>query len=573
MESIINAYRKVLTEWVFPEPTSFSEAFAIERFQKKFQVPDVNVQERLADEAWQTYLRTDETLPQLRNTLLQPEWYKARWDLHQALSGWRFGELGFPKGTEFIPTHGHNSIEARLCQSRWTCTHENFEAFSKLCYDHRALRHATKRRYAAWYKRNNFDAPRSWADKQLWKWLGGDVFRIFQWKLERIVTFQYGSRFSTVAKNNKQRRPINIECFANILVQKAIGNSFRSRIKSHYGIDLDTLQDHHRLRISDKAVATIDLRNASDSISLELVEFLLPGRVFREIEKARSAFVLGPDDVFHTLKKVSSMGNGFTFELMSMILTAICRTLDPTATVFGDDIIIEKRFAGRLIQLLESVGLQVNIEKSFTEGPFRESCGGNFHDEEGYIKSFDFEWPENIHDCVMIQNKCFYLRTYPSFKKLYDVLSRGLPKALHGGLVPDVDAISLIGIGDTTKNQEASANFPSFFITRRPGGQRMKEGLLAQALRDLGHDPTRFRLTIGFRWSNDLRSQTRRDLSSRAWAKYLMYLHAGMVSKDELTNRGIWKKVTMVTDGRHTFRVSNLVNRLKADRKIIDKSS
>lgn len=46
--------------------------------------------------------------------------------------------------------------------------------------------------------------------------------------------------------------------------------------------------------------------------------------------------------------------------------------------VFGDDLIVRVEDVTRTVSVLEAVGLKVNRHKSFTEGPFRESCGGDY---------------------------------------------------------------------------------------------------------------------------------------------------------------------------------------------------
>lgn len=47
-------------------------------------------------------------------------------------------------------------------------------------------------------------------------------------------------------------------------------------------------------------------------------------------------------------------------------------------SVFGDDIIIESQHVNAVMEVLEAVGLSVNRDKSFWEGPFRESCGHDY---------------------------------------------------------------------------------------------------------------------------------------------------------------------------------------------------
>jgi hypothetical protein len=52
---------------------------------------------------------------------------------------------------------------------------------------------------------------------------------------------------------------------------------------------------------------------------------------------------------------------------------------DNPVYVYGDDIIVRSDFADTAIQVLESVGLRVNTNKSFVHSLFRESCGGEYY--------------------------------------------------------------------------------------------------------------------------------------------------------------------------------------------------
>jgi hypothetical protein len=61
------------------------------------------------------------------------------------------------------------------------------------------------------------------------------------------------------------------------------------------------------------------------------------------------------------------------------LLTAIApRTARKSILVYGDDIIVPSFMAADATQVLEAVGLRVNVSKSFSSGPFRESCGEEF---------------------------------------------------------------------------------------------------------------------------------------------------------------------------------------------------
>jgi hypothetical protein len=362
-------------------------------------------------------------------------------------------------------------------------------------------------------------------------------FLIFQWKLERIVSFVRGSRFSTVPKNNKKRRPINIEPFGNILVQRQQGNFIRGILEDRVGVNLDDLADIHKVKISDNSKATIDLSNASDSNSLALLEFLLPKRFFTALLQSRSSFLFGADKNYHELNKMSSMGNGFTFELMTIVLTSICRVLDEEATVFGDDIIIDKDVAPRLIQLLKEVGWVVNEEKSFIEGPFRESCGANFHDDIGYIKSYDFLFPETIADCANILNKANALSEYPQFRSLFETLKRQTPKALRGGPLK----------GTTIETFSTSGNFediPLYFACESKGCDAPRK--VARSIRKSWCITDHITTFKGLKYVPLKASETVTNLNSNwHWGKYEMYLSSNRVCDDIVTGRGSWVLETL----------------------------
>jgi len=86
------------------------------------------------------------------------------------------------------------------------------------------------------------------------------------------------------------------------------------------------------------------------------------------------------------------MGNGYTFELETLIFLAIAMEgcylsgvngLPSVNTfVFGDDMIVPTQAGPTILQLLRWFGFEPNSKKTFLEGPFRESCGGDFFDGE-----------------------------------------------------------------------------------------------------------------------------------------------------------------------------------------------
>lgn len=196
-----------------------------------------------------------------------------------------------------------------------------------------------------------------------------------------------GSKVTTVPKNSKTDRTIAVEPCLNMFVQKGVGAAIRRRLK-RVNIDLDDQSINQNLARDgsvDGSLATIDLSSASDSVSRRIVEILLPEDWFRFMEMCRSHDAVLPSGEVVPFHKFSSMGNGFTFELESLIFWALCssvvqyqRLRDRRVGVYGDDLIVPTAAVQLLTNCLSVAGFTLNSKKSFVDGPFRESCGKHF---------------------------------------------------------------------------------------------------------------------------------------------------------------------------------------------------
>lgn len=192
-----------------------------------------------------------------------------------------------------------------------------------------------------------------------------------------------GSEISFVPKDGTTDRTIAIEPHINIYAQLGLGAALRGRFRKW--VDLDTGQEFNRF-LASKAqewrLATTDLSSASDTIARALVRYLVPHSWWVLLETVRShRYTL--DGVESEFEKFSSMGNGFTFELESIIFYAIARACGShraLTTTYGDDIITESRVVEHLHEVLEFCGFKVNRDKSFSAGSFFESCGEDFFD-------------------------------------------------------------------------------------------------------------------------------------------------------------------------------------------------
>jgi hypothetical protein len=220
------------------------------------------------------------------------------------------------------------------------------------------------------------------------------------------------SRVTFVPKTSKTDRAIAIEPHLNVYVQLGIGALLRQRLR-HYGINLDHQASINRQLASvahKNGLATVDLSSASDTIASELIWMLLPFEWASLLDIARTEYsLIGDEEV--RLSKFSSMGNGYTFELESLIFLALARASgDSNAVAFGDDIILKRDYYPRLKNALDFLGFSVNTKKTFLAGRFFESCGFDYHDGV-MIRPFYFKG--DYHDystaTIRIANK---LRRY-----------------------------------------------------------------------------------------------------------------------------------------------------------------
>lgn len=190
-------------------------------------------------------------------------------------------------------------------------------------------------------------------------------------------------RLEFVPKNAKTYRAIVVEPVLNGLLQAGIGSYMARRLRIA-GIDIKDQTKNKQLARSASisgAWATLDLSSASDTISRLLVKYLVPEDWYTLLNAARSAEVSYQSETF-VLEKFSSMGNGFTFPLETLLfwaLTVSASGRPEDVGVYGDDIICPADKAEDVIRLLAFCGFSTNKEKSFITGPFRESCGGDYY--------------------------------------------------------------------------------------------------------------------------------------------------------------------------------------------------
>jgi hypothetical protein len=197
-------------------------------------------------------------------------------------------------------------------------------------------------------------------------------------------------RLTCVPKSAKTYRTIMVEPCLNGFVQQGIRHAMERRM-SFAGLSTRDQSRNARLARAGSLsgeLATIDLSSASDLISFSLVKRLLPPDWFSLLCSARTGAVQMPDGDVLSLEKFSSMGNAYTFPLETLVFWAISTSALDIAgvpytsediAVYGDDIIIPSCGYEHVCRALVLSGFAVNMEKSFFEGPFRESCGHDYY--------------------------------------------------------------------------------------------------------------------------------------------------------------------------------------------------
>jgi len=213
------------------------------------------------------------------------------------------------------------------------------------------------------------------------------------------------NRVETVPKNWKTDRTIACEPEGNLPFQLAFDHYVKGRLRIH-GVDLSDQtrnQDLARAASVDGQLATIDFAQASDTISLNAVHALIPQPWVQYLMAIRSHKGIGFGQEF-VYEKFSSMGNGCTFALETLIFWAIAKAVcgrKSNVSAYGDDIIIPTDKTEAYISAVAYFGFSINIEKSFTSGPFRESCGVDAFNgidvTPFYLRSKSFGKPELCH--------------------------------------------------------------------------------------------------------------------------------------------------------------------------------
>lgn len=380
------------------------------------------------------------------------------------------------------------------------------------------------------------------------------------------------AKVSLVPKDSRGPRLISAEPLEYMWLQKGLGESIVSHLERTYPTrgqinfttqsinrylsligsthkeNLSQFGDALRRDISrarmpiplrgDGTYVTLDLKDASDRVSLALVE-----RIFSKVpvlsqclSALRTTATRLPDGRQIQLNKYAPMGSALCFPVEAyifwiIIVAAITRSTSrpplkimKEVFVYGDDIIVRKTYSKIAIDALERVGLKVNTQKCCLSGKFRESCGLDAFDGVDVTPlKLRTTWTGNRKDHLALASYISYANSLRDrgYSNLYYHLKQVIESVY--GLIPfgDRDASYLCWIVPTREEAHALnrmlfkstwvARFQAFgFKFRRIIAQKFESKLdgWSRLLRNLtcgpGLDPSSYSLP-------------RRSLIKRGW--------------------------------------------------------
>ncbi|DAD50296.1 RNA-directed RNA polymerase [ssRNA phage Zoerhiza.4_26] len=209
----------------------------------------------------------------------------------------------------------------------------------------------------------------------------------------RLTGVQPPARVVCVPKDSRGPRIISCEPALLQFLQQGLSRRICRLVEEHAltkGSVFFTNQQRHRdLALSssrDGIFATLDMSDASDRVSVDLVKALFPERLVPYLLGTRSDSTRLPSGELIRLNKFAPMGSALCFPiealtfwaLSSAVVWAVSRRqgrLRFPIFVFGDDIIAPTKYAEKIISVLERFSLKFNRGKCFMRGKFRESCG------------------------------------------------------------------------------------------------------------------------------------------------------------------------------------------------------
>jgi hypothetical protein len=270
------------------------------------------------------------------------------------------------------------------------------------------------------------------------------------WKSLKLI--ESSAKVILVPKDSRGPRLISCEPLDFQWIQQGLGSAIVRHVELHpltrYNVHF-TDQNPNRfgalLGSSTGRYATLDLKEASDRVSIGLVRLLFPEPLLGRLKACRSLCTTLPDGKVIVLNKFAPMGSALCFPVLALTVWALLssgcwdaypknrvlrKETNQGILVYGDDVIVPTAYAEHAIELLEAFGLKINRAKSCISGLFRESCGMDAYNGTDVTPvRFRTVWsshlsPDVYASWISYANSCFHRQ----YHNTYDVIVRNLCK-------------------------------------------------------------------------------------------------------------------------------------------------
>lgn len=212
-------------------------------------------------------------------------------------------------------------------------------------------------------------------------------------KLAMSPVMEPRARICIVPKDSRGPRIISCEPAELLYIQQGLMKKLYKAIESHpltRGQVIFTDQSVNQLlaKLGSQTgyFSTIDLKDASDRVSLDLIERVFPADWVECLKACRSEETVLPDGRVVKLRKFAPMGSSCCFPVEALVFWACAIATkqlylgnNNPVNVYGDDIICLSSDYWTVVDGLKTVNFIVNESKSYSAGPFRESCGCEYH--------------------------------------------------------------------------------------------------------------------------------------------------------------------------------------------------
>jgi hypothetical protein len=298
------------------------------------------------------------------------------------------------------------------------------------------------------------------------------------------------ARVAFVPKSYKAYRTISMEPAPLMYWQEGINTAFVTLLKAgafgSFGRRYDPMREDLSRELAkagskDGSFATIDLSAASDSVAWDLVkEWYRDTCLYEALFCTRSVEAELPDGTILPLRKFAPMGSAVNFIVECGVFAAITAAAikesggDPERSafrVFGDDIVVESRYAETVIARLERNGFVVNHTKTFRFGAlgyFREACGGHYADDidvsplraSKFFEDFRLDFWKNPSTYLQVIDQCntFYQNGYRLARGVLIHRLLSLPQQ-YRPLFVSADAVTNGVLSDTPHNDHLQAQW------------------------------------------------------------------------------------------------------------------